>query len=222
MVRRLTERVSKVRKTVLDGVFKAELNEFFRRELAEDGYAGVEVRHTPQRVEIVIHATKTREVLGEDDKRIKELTSLVQQRFEFPEGHVSCFTEKVEPRGLSAVAQAENLRYKLLGQLPVRRACYSVMRFVMEQNAVGCEIVVAGKLRAQRAKSMKFRDGYILKSGTAPEYYVRQCTRHVFLRQGVLGIKVYIMLKRDESGLVGPKTLLPDVITVLPNKDEVV
>ena len=30
-----------------DGVFYAELNEFFQRELAEEGYSGVEVRVTP-------------------------------------------------------------------------------------------------------------------------------------------------------------------------------
>ena len=35
--------ISKKRKFVQDGVFKAELNEFLTRELAEDGYSGVEV-----------------------------------------------------------------------------------------------------------------------------------------------------------------------------------
>ena len=39
--------VSKRRKFVADGVFYAELNEFFQRELAEEGYSGVEVRVTP-------------------------------------------------------------------------------------------------------------------------------------------------------------------------------
>jgi len=34
--------ISKKRKFVQDGVFKAELNEFLTRELAEDGYSGVE------------------------------------------------------------------------------------------------------------------------------------------------------------------------------------
>ena len=38
---------SKRRKFVADGVFYAELNEFFQRELAEEGYSGVEVRVTP-------------------------------------------------------------------------------------------------------------------------------------------------------------------------------
>jgi ribosomal protein S3 len=58
-------------------------------------------------------------------------------------------------------------RYKLLGGLAVRRACYGVLRFIMEQGAKGAEVIVSGKLRAQRAKSMKFVDGYMIKSGQA-------------------------------------------------------
>jgi len=36
---------------VADGVFFAELNEMLTRELAEDGYSGVEVRVTPMRTD---------------------------------------------------------------------------------------------------------------------------------------------------------------------------
>ena len=42
------------------------------------------------------------------------------------------------------------------------RACYGVLRFVMESGALGCEVIVSGKLRAQRAKAMKFKDGCVL------------------------------------------------------------
>jgi small subunit ribosomal protein S3e len=49
---------------VADGVFFAELNELLTRELAEDGYSGVEVRVTPMRTEIIIRATRTQSVLG--------------------------------------------------------------------------------------------------------------------------------------------------------------
>lgn len=70
------------------GVFNAELNEFLARTLGEDGYAGVEVRVTPIRTEIIIRATRTREVLGEKGRRIRELTALVQKRFGFPESLV--------------------------------------------------------------------------------------------------------------------------------------
>ena len=173
--------VSKRRKFVADGVFYAELNEFFQRELAEEGYSGVEVRVTPTVTDIstpqsppsfsyfphfdesiVIRATHTQEVLGEQGRRIRELTSLIQKRFKFPENSVSLYAAKVQNRGLSAVAQCESLRYKLLNGLAVRRACYGVLRFIMESGAKGCEVVVSGKLRAARAKSMKFTACWVL------------------------------------------------------------
>merc|ERR1719215_96615 len=89
------------------------------RTLAEDGYAGVEVRVTPIRTEIIIRATRTREVLGEKGRRIRELTAVVQKRFRFPENSVELFAERVENRAACAGAQAESLRYKLLGGLAV-------------------------------------------------------------------------------------------------------
>ena len=125
---------SKRRKFVADGVFYAELNEFFQRELAEEGYSGVEVRVTPTVTDIIIRATHTQEVLGEQGRRIRELTSLIQKRFKFPENSVSLYAAKVQNRGLSAVAQCESLRYKLLNGLAVRRACYGVLRFIMESG----------------------------------------------------------------------------------------
>ena len=133
--------ISKKRKFVADGVFYSELNEFLQRTLAEDGFSGAEVRVTPIRTEIIIRATRTREVLGEKGRRIRELTAVVQKRFGFPENSVELFAERVENRGLSAMAQCESLRFKLLGGLVVRRACYGVVRFVMENGAKGCEVL---------------------------------------------------------------------------------
>lgn len=66
----------------------------------------------------------------------------------------------------------------------VFRACYGVLRFIMESGAKGCEVVVSGKLRGQRAKSMKFVDGLMIHSGDPVNYYVDTAVRHVLLRQG--------------------------------------
>ncbi|QCE05800.1 small subunit ribosomal protein S3e [Vigna unguiculata] len=216
----MATQMSKKRKFVADGVFFAELNEVLTRELAEDGYSGVEVRVTPMRTEIIIRATRTQAVLGEKGRRIRELTSVVQKRFKFPENSVELYAEKVNNRGLCAIAQAESLRYKLLGGLAVRRACYGVLRFVMESGAKGCEVIVSGKLRAQRAKSMKFKDGYMISSGQPVKDYIDSAVRHVLLRQGVLGIKVKIMLDWDPKGKQGPKTPLPDIVTIHSPKEE--
>jgi len=215
--------ISKKRKFVADGVFFAELNEMLTRELAEDGYSGVEVRAQPLvRTLIVIRATRPQNVLGEKGRRIRELTSAVQKRFNFPEGTVELYAEKVVNRGLCAIAQCESLRYKLMGGLAVRRACYGVLRYIMESNAKGCEVSVSGKLRAQRAKTMKFIDGYMKSSGNPVRQYVDTAVRHVMLRQGVLGIKVKIMLPHDPQGKNGPSTPLPDAVHIHEPKEETI
>jgi small subunit ribosomal protein S3e len=123
----------------------------------------------------------------------------------------------------------------------------------MENGAKGASVSVSGKLRAQRAKTMKFTDGYMISSGHPVKEYVdsacASCARgvraprpsrstwfspltlrfvlsvrladcHVKLRQGVLGIKVKIMLPHDPSGRCGPSMPLPDVVTVIEAKEE--
>jgi small subunit ribosomal protein S3e len=214
------KRLSTKRKFVADGVFYAELNELLTAELAEEGYAGVEVRTTPHRTELIIRATRTQNVLGEGNRRIRELTSVVQKRFDFPDGAVELYAERVQNRGLCAQAQAESLKFKLLGGLAVRRACYGVVRFVMEAKAKGVEVVVTGKLRGQRAKGMKFGDGYMIKTGHAGQVYTDTAVRHVLMRQGVIGIKVSIFLPHDPKGITGPKIPLDDVVTILEPKEE--
>lgn len=164
------------------------------RELAEDGYSGVEIRVTSSRMEIIIIATRTQNVLGEKGRRIRELTSVTQKRFRFPDGSIELYAEKVATRGLCAIAQAESLRYKLIGGLAVRRACYGVLRFIMESGAKGCEVVVSGKLRGQRAKSMKFVDGLMIHSGEPCVDYVDTATRHVLLRQGLFPQRNYLFV----------------------------
>ncbi|MCD7469540.1 40S ribosomal protein S3 [Datura stramonium] len=109
---------------------------------------------------------------------------------------------------------------KLLGGLAVRRACYGVLRFVMESGAKGCEVIVSGKLRAQRAGSMKFKDGYMISSGQPVKEYIDSAVRHVLLRQGVSVSKSRSCLTGILSGKQGPMTPLPDLVTIHPPKEE--
>ncbi|KAL5543682.1 hypothetical protein UlMin_007466 [Ulmus minor] len=113
----MVTQMSKNRKFVVDGVFFAELNEVLTRELAEDGYSGVEVRVMPMRTKIIIRATRTQNALGENGRRIRELTSVAQKRFKFPENSVELYAEKAEP-----------LRYKLLRGL-AGLGCLAIIRY---------------------------------------------------------------------------------------------
>ena len=118
-------------------------------------------------------------------------------------------------RSLCAQTQAEALKYRLLAGLPVRRAATAaVIRSALEAGAKGCEVIVSGKLRQQRANAMKFKEGYMIKTGNACKEFVDEATRHVLVKQGMLGVKVRIMKPTDPEGRLGPKKALPDIIVV--------
>jgi len=208
--------VSKKRKFVKDGLFFAEINEFLRRVLAEDGYAGVDIKPKPDTTHVIIQCTKTPDVV----KRIPYIQKLIQLRHKFKnEDSLRVYAEKVQARGLSAQAQAQSICYKLKGGLAVRRACYGVLKFIMDKNgqdggAKGVEIVISGKLRGARAKAMKFNEGYMVTSGDATNYYIVEAVEHVLLRQGTIGVRVKIMLPYDATGKKGCSRRLPDIVEV--------
>ena len=116
------------------------------------------------------------------------------------------------------MAQAEALKAKLFQGLQVRRAATGLIRSAMEAGAKGCEVLVGGKVKGQRAKTMKFRDGYMIKSGTAHKTFVDHAIRHCHLRAGTIGVRIRIMLPTEPAEGRGAK-LLPDVITILPPKE---
>ena len=99
-------------------------------------------------------------------------------------------------------------------------AANRVIRFVMRDRAKGIEVAVSGKLRAQRAKTMKFKDGYVISTGKPKDIFVDEAIRHVPMKQGILGVRVKILLPHDPEGESGPKKPLPDVIEIIEPKDK--
>ena len=67
---------------------------------------------------------------------------------------------------------------------------------------------------------MKFNDGYMIKTGHAGQVHTDVAVRHVAMRQGMIGIKVSIILPHDPKGIMGPKIPLDDVVTILEPKEE--
>ena len=89
------------------------------------------------------------------------------------------------------------------------------------RDARGCEVQISGKLRQQRAKSMKFKQGYMIHcTGEPKNTYVDYAVRHVFLKQGIMGVKVKIMLPTDASGKRGVRLPIPDNVEIHDPKIE--
>lgn len=211
--------VSKKKKLIKDGIFFAEINEFLRRYLAEEGYAGVEIKPKPECTQVVIKCTKTADVV----KKIPEIQKCLQLRHNMPESGLRVFAERVSPRGLSARAQAQSICYKLKNGVAVRRACYGVLKYIMDNGqAKGVQIIISGKLRGARAKAMKFKEGFMISSGNATNEYIVEAVEHVLLRSGTIGVRVKIMLPREtQPDRVSflPRNDLPDIVTVRDPKN---
>ena len=213
------QRCTKIRRIVETGIFYAELNELLTRELKQEGYAGCEVRTTPSRTEIIIKASNTQEFVKNSGRRLQEIRLMIMKRWNIKEEQLEIFVDRIVRRGLSALNQLESLRFKLVNRMPARRAAYSIIRYVMDAGARGCEVVISGKMRGARAQALKFREGYMVKSGDPSHKYVVKAVGHIPMKQAVVGIRVLIMLAQDPQGVNGPREPQPDVIKVSAAKD---
>jgi small subunit ribosomal protein S3e len=223
LVGKKVRKINTKKKFVADGVFQAELNEFLTRVLGMDGYAGIEVRATSMSTEIRVKATKTREILEKSARKVRELKSLIEKRYNFnDEDNKVDVSIKPLPydKNLCAAAQAESLKFKLLNGTPVRLAANNILGLIMRRGgAKGCEIIISGKIRGQRAKSQKYKAGYIVSTGQPKLEFIDLAVRHVELRQGVLGVRVKIM--QDSEKAVGKyRKVMPDFVKIHDLKEE--
>lgn len=221
-------RLSTQKKFVADGVFKAEVNQLLQKALADFGYSGLEVNFTKNFTEIRVLVSKYEELMDPTKQsgiKIKELKGLIEQRFNLTnkdEFQLKLTAKKTNHKGVNAQEQCEFMKKKLLLGVPVRTAALGVIKQMLAKHAKGCEVIVSGKLRQQRAKSVKFKNGYIIHTGQPRKVFLDIATRHIFLKQGIIGVKVKIMLPYNPRAAEGrgfgiPKPL-PDVITFVENK----
>lgn len=217
------KKINTKKKFVADGVFQAELNEFLTKTLGQEGYAGIEIRATSMNTEIRVRAAKCQDLLNKGTRKIKEIKSLIEKRYNFnDEDNKVDLSIKPLPydKNLSAAANVETLKFKLLSGTPVRLAANNILGTVMRRGgATGCEIIIAGKVRGQRAKAQKYAQGYLISTGQPKTDFIDIAIRNVELRQGVLGLKVKIM-QGVEIGHGPTKKVMPDQVKIHEPKDE--
>ena len=218
------------RKFINDGVFRAEVNELLQTALADFGFSGIEVNFTKGKTEVRVLVSQFNKLMNPEAKtsiKVNELKGLIEQRFGFnrnPEHKFSLFVKRTFHKGIEAQEQAEYLKKRLLMGTPARSAAMNVIRNMLNKGAKGCEVIISGKLRQQRAKSMKYKDGFMIHTGQPKNVFISAAVRHLELRQGIMGIKVKIMLPHNLNADSGkgfdiPHTL-PDVITFKEQKNE--
>jgi len=167
------------------------IDEFLSSELNAAGYGGVEIRKMPMKTEVVIHASRPGVVIGRRGAKIRELTYILENEFGIE--NVQLEVSEIENPWLDAAVMASRLARQLERGVRFRRMAYWILRRVMRAGAVGCEIIVKGKLSSRRARYQKFKQGTIAKTGEPADVFVDQANDLAVLKPGVIGITVRIM-----------------------------
>ena len=178
---------------------RLKVDEFLARELNSAGYGGVEIRKMPMRTEVVIHASRPGVVIGRRGSKIRELTEILETEFGIE--NVQVEVSEIENPWLNAQVMASRLARQLERGVRFRRMAYWILRRVMRAGALGCEIIVKGKLSSRRARYQKFKQATVAKTGEPADTWVDEADDTAILKPGAIGIKVRIM--RPEARLPG-------------------
>jgi small subunit ribosomal protein S3 len=183
--------MSVVKHFVTEAVKKTEIDEFLRNEFERAGYGGVDITKTPLGTHVVVYAMRPGLIIGRGGETIKELAVTLEQNFQLPNPQIS--VAEIEIPELNAYVIASRVTSALKRGVHFRRAGFWALQQVMEAGALGVEIIISGKLRTERARYEKFKEGYIPKSGDPALKNLRKAELHVQLKPGIFGIKVRIM-----------------------------
>jgi small subunit ribosomal protein S3 len=187
------------KKFVQDGFTKALVDEYLAKELNRAGYGGMILNRTPMGTQITVYAEKPGMVIGKGGKLIRKITRDLDRRFRLDNPQID--VQDVGRGDYNARVVANRLASSLERGWYFRKAGQSMMRRVMDAGALGCEIVISGKLTGPRSRTEKFISGYIKHSGKPAVDLVDRGYSVAVKKLGVIGCQVRI---------IPPDVRLPD------------
>ena len=211
--------MSIVKKIVQDNLLKVKVDELLAEEYEQAGYGGITLTKTPLGTQINLYAMRPGRVIGKRGSAIRQASERLEFELGLPNSQITVI--EVEVPELDPRIMAARIANALERGIHYRRAIFWSLRRTMESGALGCEILLKGKLRSDRGRYEKVVDGYIPKAGEPAQRYVRRAVVHVKQKKGTFGITVVIVPpdakfpdKVDLSGL--PVIEYPEDEIMLP------
>ncbi len=191
------------KKFVQEGFKKAMVDEYFLEKLERAGYGGMEINRTPMGTQITLKAEKPGMIIGKAGKSIRRYTKEMDMRFKMDNPQID--VQEVKKPELNAQMMATRLANALERGWYFRKAGQSTRQRIMDAGAMGCEVIIAGKLTGARKRREKFIAGYIKHCGKPVEELVDVGYARAKKKLGIIGVKVRIM---------PPGAVLPDKIQI--------
>jgi small subunit ribosomal protein S3 len=194
------------RKFVAERMKEFQVHEYVGEFLENVGYSKTKLVKTPLGEKVIVFASRPGLIVGRKGANIKQLTKSIKGKFnlENPELEIA----EVPSPSLDADIIAEKIVSYLerFGTQKFKAIGHKIMIEVMGAGGLGIEIKISGKVPSSRAKTWRFYQGYLKKSGDVSVSQVKRSHKQAHLKTGIVGIRVSIMT---------PDTKLPDDISVL-------
>ncbi len=196
------------KKFVRDGYVKASMDEYFAKQLSRAGYGGMDINRTPMGTQITIYSEKPGMVIGKAGKVIRRLTRDVDRIYALDNPQIDA--QEVKRPELNAQMMASRLASSIERGWYFRKAGHNTMRAIMNAGALGCEIVMSGKLTGSRSRVEKIVNGYIKHAGKPVDDIVDEGFAVSIKKLGTIGCKVRI---------IHPNAVLPDSYRLMRDEE---
>jgi small subunit ribosomal protein S3 len=165
-----------------------KIREMVKDHLYHAGIAKVEIKRTPNRVDIFIHTSKPGLVIGKKGKGIEIIKKDLEKFIATP---VNIDIVEVRKAETNAQLVAENIATQIERRVSYKRAMKKALTTAMKLGALGCKIVCSGRLGgAEMARKEKYKNGRIplhtLRANIDHGYAMAKTT------YGAVGVQVWI------------------------------
>ena len=168
------------------------IREYIKKSLGKGKVSKARIVYTPIGEKIIISTNKPGLVIGRGGEKIGELTNALRTKFKLENPHIE-IDEIIEFEfDAQIMADEISLGLERFGPLKFKVIAYRTLEKIMKSGALGAEIRLSGKLPGARAKTWRFAQGYLKKTGDTSKVVDRAQSR-AQTKPGVVGVKVSIL-----------------------------
>ncbi|MSS74104.1 30S ribosomal protein S3 [Candidatus Pacearchaeota archaeon] len=168
------------------------IKEYVKQSLGKGRISDVNIEYTPIGEKIIVSTNRPGLVIGHRGEKIQELTTILKKKFKMDNPHIDIKEIIMQSLDSQLVADSVAIQIEQKGSLKFKTIAYKSLSSIMNSGALGAELVLSGKLPSERAKTWRFTQGYLKKTGE-PSKVVKKAQAQAVTNMGVVGIKVSIL-----------------------------
>ncbi len=168
------------------------MKEYIKKELGKGKISSIKIEYTPMGEKITIKTTRPGFVIGRKGERINKLTDVLKKSFSLENPQIDI--DEIEKPEFDSQFVADEIARSLerFGSLRFKAIAYKMLERIVDSGALGVEIRLSGKLPSERARTWRFTQGYLKKTGETSKT-VDRSKAIAKTPSGMVGIKVGIL-----------------------------